>query len=84
MLAIPQIQLQINDIQMNYSIRAPQVNISQPQAELSIKRGESEVKIDSKMGQLTIDQSKAFAEAGLKPLSQINAEYVQKGRQDVL
>lgn len=84
MLAIPQIQLQINDIQMNYSIRAPQVNISQPKAELSIKRGESEVKIDSKMGQLTIDQSKAFAEAGLKPLSQINAEYVQKGRQAVL
>lgn len=83
-MAIPQIQLQINDIQMNYSIRAPQVNISQPKAEMSISQENPTFEVTSKMGQLTTDQSQAFAEAGLKSISQVNQEYVQKGRQAVL
>lgn len=83
-MAIPQIQIKTNDIQMDYSIRPPQVNISQPEAEVSIQQPDAIVDITSKLGQLHIDQSQAFAEAGLKPISQVNKEYVEKGRQAVL
>lgn len=83
-MAIPQIQLQIRDIQMNYSIRPPEVSISQPQAELSIQQPEAIVNITTEQGKLHLDQSQAFSEAGLKSIKELNADYVQKGRQAVL
>lgn len=83
-LAIPQIQLQIQDIQMNYSIRPPQVNISQPEAQVSISQPAAILDITAEMGKLSIDQSQAFSEAGLKPISEVNRDYVQKGKQAVL
>lgn len=69
---------------MNYNIRPPEVNISQPKAQLSIEQPAAILDITSEMGKLTIDQSQAFAEAGLKPISEVNNEYVQKGKQAVL
>lgn len=83
-MAIPQIQLQINDIQMDYTIRAPEISISQRPADLSISQPAAIVDITAKQGKLYIDQSQAFSEAGLKPISEVNREYVQKGKQAVL
>lgn len=83
-MAIPQIQIQTTDIQMNYSIRPPQVNISQKPADVSIQQPEATMQITNKLGELQIDQSQAFAEAGLKPITDVNKEYVEKGRQAVL
>ncbi|OCS86805.1 DUF6470 family protein [Caryophanon latum] len=83
-MAIPQIQLQINNIKMDYDIKPPQVNISQPEAEMTIEQEAATLEINSEPGQLHIDQSQAFQEAGLKPISQVNKEYVEKGRQAVM
>ena len=83
-MAIPQIQLTIHDIQMDYSIRAPQIDILQRQAELHIEQPAAIIDITAKQATLHIDQSQAFAEAGLKPISQMISEYASKGKQAAL
>lgn len=83
-MAIPQIQIDTRDIQMNYRTTQPQLNISQQQANMQIEQPAATLDITAKQGTLHIDQSKAFAEAGAKSVKQLNDEYVQKGKQAVM
>ena len=60
------------------------LEMKQPMADMTIRQPQAEIQYSQKDAKLLIDQSEAFADAGLKPISRMIQEYAEKGRQQVL
>ena len=53
-------------------------------AEMTIRQPQADIQYRQKDAKIRIDQSEAFADAGLKPISQHIQEWAAKGRQQAL
>src|SRR5699024_10951371 len=58
--------------------------LSQPQADVTIEQPAAQLRIQTKKPSLHIDQTEAFADAGLKSVKRMIAEQAQQGYQAVL
>lgn len=83
-MRLPQIQITTTDIQLEYSTTLPKQEIRQPRAELSIEQPAAILEIHTKDAQLKMDSSQLWSDLGMKPTSELIAEYAQKGKQALL
>lgn len=83
-MQLPQIRMQSTFIQTSLQIDDPVQRIEQPKAIQSIEQPKAIVDMKTIPGQLTIDQTEAWAEMDIKPISQRTAENAQMGKQKVL
>ncbi|MFK3936004.1 DUF6470 family protein [Alkalihalobacillus sp. NPDC078783] len=76
-----QIQIQTNDAKLQMKTSRLAMKIEQGPADVKIHRnGSDTLKISQEAATLFIDQSKAFAEANLKPTTQLAADWAAKGQ----
>lgn len=83
-MQLPQIRMQSTFIQTGLQIEDPVQRIEQPKAIQSIEQPKAIVNMEVIPGRLTIDQTEAWAEMDIKPISQRTAEYAQEGKQKLL
>ena len=83
-MQLPQIRMQSTFIQTDYKLTDPVQRIEQPNAIQSIEQPKAIVNMDVIPGKLTIDQSEAWAQMDIKPISQRTAENAQEGKQKAL
>lgn len=83
-MQLPQIRMQSTFIQTSIHTEDPVQRIEQPKATQSIKQPNAIVNMKVNPGQLTIDQTEAWAEMDIKPISQRTAEYAQEGKRKLL
>ncbi|MBG9544721.1 hypothetical protein ABE29_18745 [Cytobacillus firmus] len=57
------------------------LHIQQPPAEMKMRQPQADIQYEKTKGRLQIDQSEAFAEANLKPITQQIREWASKARQ---
>jgi Family of unknown function (DUF6470) len=81
---VPQIRLESTSAKIGLTIHKPVQEIQQQPAELMIKQPNAELEIDRIPSQLTIDQTKAWADMDLKHISRRIEEFAQKGYEDWL
>ena len=79
---MPQIQLEIRDIKMDLKPAAlGQLQIKQPQAELTIEQPAATLEIKTTPSELRIDMSGLWKELGLITPMQSVAQYAEQGKQ---
>ncbi len=83
-MQLPQIRMQSTFIQTSLQIEDPVQRIEQPKAIQSIEQPKAIVNMEVIPGQLTIDQTEAWAQMDIKPISQRTAENAQEGKQKAL
>lgn len=83
-MEIPHLRMDATYGKIGLRTKDGKLSIRQRQAEMTIRQPKAEMTIRSVGGKLNIDQSKAFAESGLKSVFQLNEEYVRRGRSAVL
>ncbi|MEY8752152.1 DUF6470 family protein [Alkalicoccobacillus gibsonii] len=76
-----QIQIQTTDAKLQMRTSRPSMKMEQGPADIKIhKSGSDTLEISQEAATLFIDQSKAFAEANLKPSTQLAADWAAKGQ----
>ena len=77
------LSLQITNIhgQIGINTNNAEQSIRQPQAELNIQTTPSELNMHTEHVRIRIDQSRCFAEAGLKSVFELTYEFAQRGIQ---
>ena len=83
-MRLPQIRIQSTFIQTSLQIEDPVQRMEQPKAIQTIEQPQAIVNMKSAPGQLTIDQSEAWAQMDIKPIFQRTAENAQSGKQKAL
>ncbi|KSU83100.1 hypothetical protein GA0061096_2302 [Fictibacillus enclensis] len=83
-MAIPQVSMQSTKGQISISTTPPVQEIQQRPADLSIQQPKADLRIETTPGKLTIDQSQAWADMDLKPISKRIEEFAQQGYSDWL
>ena len=79
-----QVHIHSTDAKIGMQSVRPPMNIDQGAADLSIRKSGSDyLSISQEAASLYIDQSKAFAEANLKSVTQLAADWAAKGRASV-
>lgn len=78
---LPQIRIESQLAKIAMSTTPAVQHISQPKADLSIEQPMAEMIIHRTPPRLTIDQSQAWADMGLKPILQLMDEFVVEGKQ---
>ena len=76
---VPQLRIEQTSVQIGLNIRQPVQEIKQPQADISIKQPEADMNFNKRPPRLTIDQTKALADVGIKPVGMVVREAAQKG-----
>ncbi|MFC4736956.1 DUF6470 family protein [Bacillus daqingensis] len=79
-----QIQIEVTHAKTGMTHHRPPMQITQRPAELSIQQNPGSVQMSKTDGKLTIDQTEAFADAGLKGILRRNNEMAAKANQQVL
>lgn len=83
-MQLPQIKMHSTFIQLDIQSEKPVQRIKRSDPVQSIQQPKAQVNMNTTPGKLTIDQSEAWAEMDIKPISERTAEYAEKGRQKVL
>ncbi|MDM5340067.1 DUF6470 family protein [Fictibacillus enclensis] len=83
-MAIPQLTMQSTKAQISITTTLPVQEIQQRPADLSIQQPKADLRIETTPGKLTIDQSQAWADMDLKPISKRIEEFAQNGYNDWL
>src|SRR5699024_1345935 len=81
---MPKLHLQSNMGRIGMESTKGYVGLAQPRAELSIEQPAAQMNIETKDGVLHIDQTEAFADAGLKSVKRMIQEHDQEGYQAYL
>lgn len=81
---MPKLHLQSNMGRIGIDSSKAFLELAQPRAELSIEQPAAQIDIETKNGVLHIDQTEAFAEAGLKSVKRSIQEHAQDGYQAYL
>lgn len=79
-MQLPQIRMQSTFIQIDLQIEHPTLQMEQPPAIQSIQQPPAIVNMHVTPGKLTIDQTEAWAQMDLKPISRRIAESAQEGK----
>lgn len=80
-MQVPQIRMESTFAQLGLNIEKPVQQIEQPKATLSIEQPPAIMNIETVKGQLTIDQTRAFNEIGLKNVFKSIEEFAAEGYQ---
>lgn len=83
-MELAQIRLQSQNARIGIQTTKPVQEIQQPKADLSIEQPKAELTIQTIPGKLTINQTEAWADMDLKPISRRISEAADKGYQDSL
>lgn len=83
-MQLPRLELHNTFAKLGIKKRNATIQIRQPQAELTYNQPQPEVKMYKTKGKLTIDQTEAFADAGLKHPFRMTEEQFIKSKQKVL
>ena len=83
-MQLPQIRMQSTFMQTSIQITDPVQRIEQPKAIQTIKQPQAIVNMKSAPGQLTIDQSEAWAQMDIKHIFKRTAENAQMAKQKAL
>ncbi|WP_077214811.1 DUF6470 family protein [Bacillus dakarensis] len=83
-MQLPSIQISTTTAQLAVKSELPTIKMRQPMADMTIKQPQADIQYIQKDAKLHIDQSEAFAEAGLKPVSRVIQEWAEKGKQKAL
>ncbi|USK69976.1 DUF6470 family protein [Peribacillus asahii] len=83
-MQLPQIRMQSTFIQLDIQSESPVQRITRSAPVQSIQQSKAVVNMKTTPGKLTIDQSEAWADMDIKPISQRTAEYAQKSKQKAL
>ncbi|MGP4040730.1 DUF6470 family protein [Gracilibacillus sp. D59] len=83
-MQLPQIRLQTQVARIGLKSHDAQLQIDSGPAKQSIRQPKADIQIRTTPSKLTIDQSKALADVGLKPITELNAEFAQEGKQKLL
>lgn len=81
---IPHLRMDATYGKIGIESRDARLAIHQQRAQQSIRQPKAELTIRTVPGRMNIDQSQAFAEAGLKSVFQLIDEFADRGRQAVL
>lgn len=81
---MPKLHVQSNMGRIGIESRRAFLELTQPRAELSIEQRAAQINIETNNGVLHIDQTEAFAEAGLKSVKRSIQEHAQDGYQAYL
>lgn len=84
LVSLPQIRMHSTFIQIGLQTEKSIQQIEQPKAIQSIKQPQAIVNMKVIPGQLTIDQTEAWAQMDIKPISVRTAEFAQEGKKKVL
>ncbi|UII55614.1 DUF6470 family protein [Cytobacillus spongiae] len=84
MMQIPQLKVKAQPALLGVQYQPTQIEMRQPKAELFIKQPAADIRYIKNEGQLTIDQTEAFADAELKHIFRRNEEWAAKGRQQAM
>ncbi|WP_096156601.1 DUF6470 family protein [Bacillus sp. FJAT-45066] len=76
---IPQLRINQTNVQIGLNIRQPVQEIKQPQAEMTIRQPEADMNFNKRPPRLTINQTKALADVGIKSAGMVVREAAQKG-----
>lgn len=83
-MKIPQLQLQITDVKMDWQIHDPVQKIKQPQATLNIDQPAAIIDINTTAPTLDVDMSQFWRDVNAKPTGEVIKDYAEKGRQAIL
>lgn len=83
-MKIPQIQINITDIKMEYTIQDPVQKIQQPKATQSIEQPAAILEINTTRGKLKIDSSQARRDLGLIGPLESSKNFAEEGKQENL
>ena len=83
-MQLPRLELHKTFAKLGIEKRNATLQIRQPQADLTYNQPQPEVKMHKTEGKLTIDQTEAFADAGLKHPFRMTKEQFFKSKQKVL
>ncbi|SFD41917.1 hypothetical protein SAMN05428981_101318 [Bacillus sp. OV194] len=83
-MSVPQLRMESTKGQIGITTIQPVQEIEQKPADLEIQQPKADLSIETTPGMLTIDQSQAWADMDLKPISKRIEEFAQKGYSDWL
>lgn len=83
-MQLPRLELHNTFAKLGIEQRNATIHIRQPQADMSYNQPQPEVKMHKTKGKLTIDQTEAFADAGLKHPFRMTKEQFSRSKQKVL
>ncbi|MBU8905988.1 DUF6470 family protein [Desertibacillus haloalkaliphilus] len=84
-MQVPSIQISTTNAKIGIQTNRPTLEIKQPHADVQIRQEHFDhVHISRRAAKLYIDQSEAFADAGLKSAMRVNEEAFEKGKQKAL
>jgi hypothetical protein len=75
------LQIRTQPAILAYKISKPEQNIQQPKAQVEGSISHAKIRVEGTTPRITIDQTQAFNESGLKNIEAFAAEYVQLGKQ---
>lgn len=81
---IPQIQLQITDVKMDWQIHDAQQRIQQPRADLQISQPAAILEINTTNPTLEVDMTQFWRDVNAKPTGEVIQDYANKGKQAVM
>lgn len=81
---VPQLRLESTNARIGLHTQQPVQEIQQAPADLQIKQPQAELEVNVTPGQLTIDQTEAWADMDLKHISRRIEEFAQRGYEDWL
>lgn len=83
-MKIPEMQIRTTNAELGLTIRQPQQQIEQPQAEMQIRQPAAELSIHTKQGQLSIDASQARSDVGMISTAESARNAAQQGKQALM
>lgn len=83
-MKLPQIQMHITDIQMDWTITEPETKMKHPRAEIQMSQPAAILEINTTNAKLDINMDQFWRDLGMVPTGEVIKKYAQKGRQAVL
>lgn len=83
-MQLPRLEIHHTFAELGFTTKQARIEIRQPHGELSIRQPHAQMKMTKTGGNLTIDQSEAFADANVKHIFRLNKEWVDKAKRKAL
>ncbi|ENH98394.1 hypothetical protein J416_00364 [Gracilibacillus halophilus YIM-C55.5] len=83
-MQMPQLRIQSQDAMIGLRTQNAKLDMNYDPAKQSIRQPKADMQIRTTPSKLTIDQSQAFADVGIKPTSQMIEEKAQEGKQKLM
>ncbi|MEH7342625.1 DUF6470 family protein [Bacillus sp. JJ1532] len=83
-MRLPSIQIHATSAKLGIQKTPTTIQMRQPMADMTMRQPHAQIDYQQRDTTIQIDQSEAFADAGLKPISRHIREWAEKGKQQAL